>query len=864
MPHVLRLIGVAGLCLAMAGLALAADIDEAQKLFRTGRYGECIEACDKAIASNQWGEAWWLLKIRSELVTGQYAEALKSYEAGLDRYDASIPLRLLGHEALRLNDRPGDAETILEIVKARAERAPWRYSDPANRVALGKVLLLGGADPRQVLELFFDKAKKDAPESVDAYLASAELALEKQDFALAAEEFANALKRSPDDADIHFGLARAFENDGDRATAALNKALELNPRHVESLLLQADNLIDREEYKPAEGLLEKVLAINPKHARAWAFRTVLAHLAGDRGKEETYRTQALGAWTTNPEVDHVLGTKLSQKYRFAEGAWYQRQALKFVEDYRPAKIQLAQDLLRLGKEDEGWRLADEVFKADQYNVLAYNLATLHDSISKFKTLENPHFIVRMDQREAEIYGQRVMRLLLRAKEKLSAIYGVELKEPVIVEIFPQQKDFAIRTFGLPGGAGFLGVCFGPVVTVNSPASRASHPSNWEAILWHEFCHTITLTKTRNKMPRWLSEGISVHEERREVSSWGQAMSPQYRELILKGQATPVSKLSGAFLKPPTPMHLQFAYYESSMVVDYVLSRFGAGALQNVLTDLGNDVPINDALAKHTEPIEKLDENFAAWLKKKAEELAPKADWKQPDLDLDAGSAEMAAWNKEHPNSFYGLLGEGRALISEKKYKEAMEPLNKAVELHPNYGEAGGPYLLLAAAHRGLSDAKAERAMLEKHLALDADAIEPRVRLMEIAAGEKDWKAVKREAEEVLGVNPLIPAPHRYLAQASEGLGERKVAIEAHRTLLLLDPLDRAEHHYQLARLHMEEKEMPEARRQVVRALEEAPRYRAAHGLLLEIAGKMEKPATRPATAPATPPAPKPQTEARPK
>ena len=65
------------------------------------------------------------------------------------------------------------------------------------------------------------------------------------------------LKRSPDDPDIHFGLARALENDGDRATAALAKALELNPRHVESLLLQADNLIDREEYKSAEGLLEK-------------------------------------------------------------------------------------------------------------------------------------------------------------------------------------------------------------------------------------------------------------------------------------------------------------------------------------------------------------------------------------------------------------------------------------------------------------------------------------------------------------------------------------------------------------------------------------------------------------------------------
>ncbi len=83
---------------------------------------------------------------------------------------------------------------------------------------------------------------------------------------------------------------------------------------------------------------------------------------------------------------------------------------------------------------------------------------------------------------------------------------------MIVEIFPQQKEFAVRTFGLPGADGLLGVCFGRVITANSPASQGEHPSNWEAVLWHEFCHVVTLSKTRNKMPRWLSEGISVYEE----------------------------------------------------------------------------------------------------------------------------------------------------------------------------------------------------------------------------------------------------------------------------------------------------------------------------------------------------------------
>ncbi|GIT12676.1 MAG: hypothetical protein CM1200mP34_0820 [Verrucomicrobiales bacterium] len=77
-------------------------------------------------------------------------------------------------------------------------------------------------------------------------------------------------------------------------------------------------------------------------------------------------------WKTNPLVDHEIGKKLSSKYLFAEGAAHQRQALKFDNDYVPAKTQLAQDLLRLGEDEEGWRLAAEAHEADGYDVTTFN------------------------------------------------------------------------------------------------------------------------------------------------------------------------------------------------------------------------------------------------------------------------------------------------------------------------------------------------------------------------------------------------------------------------------------------------------------------------------------------------------------
>ncbi len=53
--------------------------------------------------------------------------------------------------------------------------------------------------------------------------------------------------------------------------------------------------------------------------------------------------------------------------------------------------------------------------ADPYNVVAYNLVTLRDGLNQFTTLIGHGFVVRMDAKEAKIYGPRVMELLRNAK-----------------------------------------------------------------------------------------------------------------------------------------------------------------------------------------------------------------------------------------------------------------------------------------------------------------------------------------------------------------------------------------------------------------------------------------------------------------
>jgi tetratricopeptide (TPR) repeat protein len=673
--------------------------------------------------------------------------------------------------------------------------------------------------------------------------------LDKHDFALAAQTFQEGLKKHPADPDLHLGLARAYKpSDRTLMLASAETALKLNTNHVPSLLLLGDHWIDAEDYAAADKLLARVLAVNPWHPEAWAYRALLARLRNKPAEEQAARESALRFWKTNPRVDHLIGLKLSQKYRFAEGASCQRQSLHLDKDYLLAKAQLATDLLRLGEEAQGWSLAEEVHAKDGYDVAAYNLVTLRQTMAKFNTITNQDFILRMNAHEAQVYSQLVLESLARAKNQLCAKYSLELEHPAIIEIFPEQKDFSVRTFGLPENPGYLGVCFGRVITMTSPAAHPGHPINWEAVLWHEFCHVVTLQLSRNRMPRWLSEGLSVYEERLANPAWGQRMSWRHRQMILQGELAPVSRLSAAFLAPRSDAHLQFAYYQSSLVVEYLMQRFGLAPLRAILQDLGQGMEINPAIEKHTAPMATIEKDFDRFARQQAEKLAPGLDWERLGIEAALGDADelWSKWAKARPNNFWALTRQAEKLIEEKRWQEAKAPLQKLIELYPANTGPDNAYRMLAMACRALDETDQERLVLGQWAERDAVATDAYLRLMELSARAKDWPAVVQNARRFIAVNPLIAPPYHYLAKAGESLGETRQAIEAYRTLLRLDPPQPVEIHFRLASL-LRRVGDPAARRHVLMALEDAPRHRAALRLLLELNGEMPGEDAGPAT-----------------
>ncbi|HTL18459.1 MAG TPA: hypothetical protein VL793_14580 [Patescibacteria group bacterium] len=859
-------------------VAHAAELKEAQDLFLSGNYSGCVDMAQKMVRQRPASEDWQIILSQGLLASGHYEEAYKAVTNALEENSWSIRLQWQARQVYLCNGLTDAARDITDRVLEHVNGQPSSYRDAESMVVFGEAALLKGADPKLVLDTLFDPARKADPSSREPYLACGQLALDKHDFDLAAKRFAEGLKKLPEDPDLLCGLAQAYApSDAALMADSIEKALDQNSNHVGCLLLLADRSIDAEDFHETEKLLDQINAVNPWEPDAWAYRAVMAHLLHKPEDEQAARQKALRFWTNNPRVDFLIGRKLSQNYRFTEGAAHQRQALEFDSGYLPAKAQLSQDLLRLGDESEGWQLADEVQKSDGYDVEMFNLTTLHDTMAKFATITNGDFIVRMSAHEASVYGDQVLALLEGARSNLCAKYGYEVKRPTFVEIFPEQKDFAVRTFGMPGNPGYLGVCFGSLITANSPASHPGHPVNWHSVLYHEFCHVVTLQITRNKMPRWLSEGISVYEELKADPTWGQRMTPRYREMILGGELTPISKLSGAFLAPRTPIHLQFAYYESSLVVEFLVQKFGLDHLKAILTDLGAGEEINKTIAAHTAPLEVLERDFAAFVRQRAESLAPALDWEKPKLeDLMAASGrsgialrppidlnkleqtggngqedhssgksnavselsgnikeETGTWISRHPTNYYALMEQARSLVQQKEFESAKAPLKKLIDLYPDQTGSDSAYALLATACRELGETNAEREVLSRFVQQDDEANEAFLRLAELCGITGDWPVVVANAKRSLAVDPLVSAPYRLLAQASRHSDDVHEAIEANRALLQLDPPNPAEVHFELAKA-LQRVGDAGAKRQVLQALEEAPRYRQALQLLIQI------------------------------
>ncbi len=694
---------------------------------------------------------------------GKRPEARACFEA---RLRDSNPL--IRAEAYWGVDRYFEAnDEFRNAVKAQPKSA-------AARVEWGQ-LYLDHYQPGDAAKLFEEALEIDA-NYAPAYLALARVAA--QGFDKKAVELAReSLAHDPKLTEAHEFLAYLAleDNDTKAAIEEAQQALKLSSEALDAMAVLAS--MDWLGDKPQSEWMDRIRQVNPVYGEAYA----------------------TGA--------HFF--EINRRYK--EAIAYDRKALELDPSLWAARSQLGINLMRLGETAAAKEELERCFDAHHSNPQTRNALRFLDTLKDYEQFQTGTTEVVLDKKEAAVLRPYIEPELAKAIATYRRKYKMTLPARVRLEVYPNHDDFVVRTLGLPGQGGLLGVTFGLVVAMDSPSARPPGEFNWASTMWHELSHVYILTATNNLVPRWFTEGLAVHEEGAASPEWGDRLTPEIVGALKDKKLLPVLELDRGFVRPDYASQVIVSYFEAGKICDYIAQKWGDDAVLGMVHSYAARKTTAEAIQDnlHETPAA-FDKDFRSWLDQRTASTVQHFDqWKQgittAYADLQNGKKDDAFREAVKVRDYYrGYVGNNSVYELTADFYLAKKDENSAVTELEAYREAGGT--------------KVET-------------------LTKLARLEQEMHQLQQAIKTLKDINSVYPENaelHRMLGDVLLDTNDPNGAVREFRVLIALKPADMAGAHYHLAKALNAAHRVDEARDEVILALEAAPEFKPAQQLLLEL------------------------------
>jgi len=802
-------------------------LQAAVRALNEGRYDEVDAATDKLDARDPNVVA---VKARAAIARGRYQQAdalLRPVVQRSPSSEAALELGLLD----QLLGKDGAVQMLERVASLAETSADGRENARAGRAlrALGRF---------QEANAAFREAAGEAPADPAIQTAWGELFLEKYNKTEALRSFQLALQFDPAWTPALMGMAEVLGDDNPpQAGAIVKRVLQVNPSSVDAHLFLAEQAVDASKYDDARQSIEQALTTNASSLDA---RALLAALEYVQDRQSAFDAEVAKVLAISPRYGDVYrraGELAARNYRFDEAVTLTRRALTLDPGNPRSQADLGMHLLRTGDEPGARTALETSFKVDPYDVVTLNLLRMLDTLDAFVTVRDGDLMVRMSKDEAPVLQDYAIPLAHQALSTLSARYQFTPKGPILIEIFPKHDDFAVRNLGLPGMIGALGACFGRVVTMDSPRARPPGEFQWEATLWHELAHVITIQMSNERIPRWLTEGISVYEEKRARPEWGREMDVEFASMLNRGETLKLKDLNGAFQNPAT---ISLAYFEASLVVDHIVTTYGEEGLRKLVRAYAQGVDTDAALkAAVGTDFEKMQAGFDESVERAFGSM--RRALAVPDGvpgDGDLLKAPLDALQKlasDHPGSYPVQLAYGRALRKAGRADDALQAFERAAALVPVARGKGSPHDEMASIALEKKDRTRAIAELTALVANDFDNVEAARQLADLLKQDGAPAAkIQPVYQRIAAIDPFDAAAHAALGRMALDRNDPEAATREFRSVIALNPADRALAYTDLAESYYRSGKKAEAKKQTLAALEIAPTYERAQELLLKL------------------------------
>ena len=821
-------------------------VGASRAFFMMGNSSEAINVTEQLIGEDAYADfplvSTQLAEVKRAI--GRATEALEILNAVVDGV-AEPPVRTLVQygSLLKFLGRRTEAEEVLNLAVQRYNNGLVFASEDVAMVALASWLLDNFHDANSL----FSEATRANPNNLEAQVLWGDLFLEKYNANDAQRSYQEVLDINSRHVPALVGMAKVG---GDERS--LTRALAINPNSVLALETYGQLLLINNREAEAQEYFDRALNLNPQSLKSLSILAAQAALNQRDEEYEQHKAQVDSFSPDNPQFLGDIADTFGNNYLFSEAVEFARAAINSDPEYWQGYTLLGSNLIRLGEEEEGKANLEIGFENDPFNVLTSNMLKVFDTLETYSTLESEHFKVYMSGNDADILWPYLEPLLEEGWDTLTAKYGYEPEGPILIEVFENTADFAVRSVGLPDIGPLVGICFGKVITLISPDTLSA---NWQEIVWHEFMHVITLQMTNNRMPRWLSEGISVWEEREGRPYWGRSQGLDLVRAAKEEKLLHVRDLNSGFSGARDNADLGFAYFQSYLVVDYITEEYGFSKLRELIDQYAI---VKDESERFNEvfqlSLEEFNTGFQRWIDQRVEEINVYVHSEDvPDEGEGHGHGirenssailaelynnaslkqHMRARIQENERDFQAHLQLGIVLFKEEDFEQAKFHLLTANSMLPSYTGYPSPALVLAQIFEREGNQQERLKWLEvllENLQHDYDSA---VLLAEDALENENFERANYYIDRAIQVDPYRSGVHELKARYADEIGDAELAVTEYEVLLKLEINDPVEARTDLAEAYLNNGQLDKAKESVLYALEIAPSYRRAQEVLLE-------------------------------
>ncbi|MEC9374195.1 MAG: tetratricopeptide repeat protein, partial [Planctomycetota bacterium] len=553
------------------------------------------------------------------------------------------------------------------------------------------------------------------------------------------------------------------QNDPDLAAAPVEELLERFPTHREGLALRAASIALRYNREGTEEALAEYEALSPG----------------------------------SPDALFAVGSALSDARQYEWAAEYLERAAERLPNWPPPLVELGLLELQSGRDRRAAEALRKVATLDPFNRRAANSLVLIEELLTYDTVESEHFIVRFRPGIDRLMAEEMLGPLEEIHEIVAGAIDHEPAVKTTIELMPDHEWFAVRITGMPA-IHTIAAATGPVIAMEAPKIGPRHTGeyDWIRVIRHEYVHTVTLSRTRNRIPHWFTEAAAVYLEGSERSY---STCNLLATALIRDELFDMREINIAFVRPKKPTDRSQAYAQGHWMYEYIVERFGPRAPLDLM-DLYAEGLREEAAMSSVFGIsrEQFYEDFVKWALEDVKSWGMLPSPSMRELRL----AELTADDVGRGEAMDALAAVARGAAMRVEGIAAVTALDLDL-----------PRLSLDLVNMWLEEHPEHPDLLEAKIAF----------LMQESEDE-----VTEEIEELLrryaAARPVDPTPHRRLAQTHLRSADQAERFEAIPHLAYLDAREQKTPAYavELARLHAARGEFDAAWEKAVRATQIAP------------------------------------------